>query len=164
MDKIKEATKLVDIILSDNYKEYKIIKYSEKLVEQLISEVENKLDHVPDQDMPDLYQDVSDELSKDEEQEEESKEEEFEDDEDEINNGEEEFEDDEFEEDEEEYSVSESILSSVRNLLKENEYKEFFKNMLKKWNINSPTELDDSKKKEFFAAVDKEWKAKKESD
>jgi hypothetical protein len=40
----------------------------------------------------------------------------------------------------------------------------FFKSMLTKWNIKSPSDLDDKKKKEFFNAVDKAWKAKKETD
>lgn len=43
-------------------------------------------------------------------------------------------------------------------------YREYFKKMLKKFGVNSPAELDDNKKKEFFNAVDKGWKGEKESD
>jgi hypothetical protein len=49
-------------------------------------------------------------------------------------------------------------------LIKEEDYREFFKGMLSKWNIKSPTELSDDKKKEFFDQVDKGWKGKKETD
>lgn len=38
-------------------------------------------------------------------------------------------------------------------------YDRFFNKMLKKWNVDSPEELSDEKKKEFFDAVDKGWKA-----
>lgn len=44
------------------------------------------------------------------------------------------------------------------------EYKKYFDSMLKKYGVSSPTELDGAKKKEFFDAVDKGWKAKKETD
>lgn len=37
------------------------------------------------------------------------------------------------------------------------EYQAFFKSMLKKFGVTSPTELDDAKKKEFFAAVEAGW-------
>lgn len=43
-------------------------------------------------------------------------------------------------------------------------YQKFFRKMLDNWGVSSPAELDDEKKKEFFNAVDKAWKAKKESD
>ena len=126
MDKIKEATELVDVILTGDYKQYKTEKDTLGLVDSLIDEVENKIDTVPNQDLKALYQSVFDELSKDSMT-----------------------------------SVEESILYSVRKLLSENAYREFFKTMLKKWNIKSPAELKGDKKKAFFAAVSKEWKAKK---
>jgi len=44
-----------------------------------------------------------------------------------------------------------------------NAYQEYFKSMLKKWGIKSPASLDDAKKKQFFDAVSKGWKSKKES-
>lgn len=44
------------------------------------------------------------------------------------------------------------------------EYKKYFNMMLKKWGVKSPAELPPDKKKKFFDAVDKGWKAKKESD
>ena len=37
------------------------------------------------------------------------------------------------------------------------EYKAFFDKKLAKFNVSSPDELDDSKKKEFFDEVEKEW-------
>ena len=42
------------------------------------------------------------------------------------------------------------------------EYQKFFRSALKKFNIKSPAELDDSKKKEFFNYIDKNYKAKNE--
>jgi hypothetical protein len=46
----------------------------------------------------------------------------------------------------------------------ETEYQKFFKKKMEAWGITSPAELAGAKKKEFFNVVDKEWKAKKESD
>jgi hypothetical protein len=43
-------------------------------------------------------------------------------------------------------------------------YKEFFDGMLRKFGVTSPSQLDDEKKKEFFNAIDKQWKAKNEND
>jgi hypothetical protein len=45
-----------------------------------------------------------------------------------------------------------------------NEYKTFFKKMLKKFGVNEPDELKGDKRKEFYNAVDKGWKADKETD
>lgn len=42
------------------------------------------------------------------------------------------------------------------------EYQKFFRSALKKFNIKSPAELDDSKKKEFFNYIEKNYKAKNE--
>jgi hypothetical protein len=44
------------------------------------------------------------------------------------------------------------------------EYKKYFDSMLKKYGVTSPAQLDTAKKKEFFDAVDRGWKAKKETD
>lgn len=57
-------------------------------------------------------------------------------------------------------------LGEIRVLNKESreEYRAFFKSMLKKYGVSSPSQLDDKKKKEFFDAVDKGWSAKKETD
>lgn len=125
----KEAIDLVDIILTGDYNEYKKFNESLELVDEIIDEVENKIDNVPDQDLQSLYKTVFDELSQDSMT-----------------------------------PVEESILSSVKKLIKEEDYREFFKGMLKKWNIKSPTDLEGDKKKEFFSQVDKGWKAKKETD
>ena len=42
------------------------------------------------------------------------------------------------------------------------EYEKFFRSALKKFDIKSPAELDDSKKKEFFNYIEKNYKAKNE--
>ena len=36
-------------------------------------------------------------------------------------------------------------------------YQKFFNSLLKKFGVDSPSELDDKKKKEFFNAIDKGW-------
>ena len=46
----------------------------------------------------------------------------------------------------------------------EGEYEKFFQAAMKKFGISSPDELEDDKKKEFFNYVDKNYKAKKETD
>jgi|SaaInl8_135m_RNA_FD_contig_21_672499_length_258_multi_4_in_0_out_0_1 hypothetical protein len=43
-------------------------------------------------------------------------------------------------------------------------YKKFFEEMLAKFGVESPDELDIEKKKEFFDAIDAGWKADKEED
>ena len=43
-------------------------------------------------------------------------------------------------------------------------YQEFFKSMLKKHGYNSPADIPADKKKEFFNMIDKKWKAKEETD
>lgn len=127
--RVEEAMDLVDIILDGDYKEYKVLKDSMNLVDNLVDEVENKIDHVPDQDMEALYKIVFDELSTDDMT-----------------------------------PVEESMVKATKLLITEEEYREFFKTILKKWNINSPADLEGDKKKQFFDAVDKAWKAKKETD
>lgn len=130
MDKIKEAIDLVDVILKGNYTKHKKVQEATMETDEVLDEVENKLDNVPDQDLADLHQDVVDELTKDEGV----------------------------------TPVEEKIAVSISRLIKEEDYREFFKKMLKKHNVKNPSELDDEKKKEFFNAVDKEWKAEKETD
>ncbi len=126
---VKEAIDLVDIILDGDYEEYKVVKGSMDLVDNLVDEVENKIDNVPDQNMETLYKTVFDELSTDSMT-----------------------------------SVEESMVKATKLLVTEEEYREFFKKMLKKWNIKSPVDLKGEKKKEFFDAVDREWKGKNETD
>ena len=46
----------------------------------------------------------------------------------------------------------------------EGDYQAFFQGAMKKFGISSPDELDDEKKKDFFNYVDKNYKAKKETD
>ena len=130
MDKIKEATDLVDVILKGDYKKHKKVQEAAITTDEVLDEVENKLDSVPDQDLTDLHKDVVDELTKDEGV----------------------------------TPVEEKIAVSISRLIREEDYREFFKKMLKKYNVKNPSELDVEKKKEFFNTVDKEWKAEKETD
>ncbi len=46
---------------------------------------------------------------------------------------------------------------------KQKEFQAFFKKELKKFNVDSPADLSDEQKKEFFNAIDKGFKAKDES-
>lgn len=48
--------------------------------------------------------------------------------------------------------------------IEENAYEKFFQSAMKKFNISSPDELEDDKKKDFFNYVDKNYKAKNEKD
>ena len=142
---IKEAIELVDIILSEDPSVYQALTKSKKILD----EIENKIDVVPDQDLDELQNDVVDELSKD------SREQEIEDEKDMA-----EGEPDEIIE----ISLEENMKNAVKLLVTEESYREFFKSMLKKWKIKSPAELSDADKKKFFDEIDKNWKAKKESD
>ena len=47
---------------------------------------------------------------------------------------------------------------------KSEEYQKFFQSALKKFGIDSPAELDDKKKKEFFDYVDANWEGENEED
>lgn len=49
-------------------------------------------------------------------------------------------------------------------ITEETEYQKFFKSALKKYGVESPEDLDDDKKKEFFDYVDANWEAEEESD
>ena len=58
------------------------------------------------------------------------------------------------------------ILSAIKGeMMKESssQYKAYFDSMLKKYGVSSPAQLPREKKREFFNAVDKGWKGKKES-
>jgi len=134
---VKEAAELVDVILTGDYFAYKAIGD----VDKILDEVENKIDNIPDQNIEELHDDVVDELSTDSADREEEEMEEY-----------------------KENTVEENMKTAVQLLVSEEDYRTYFKSMLKKWNINSPSDLDKEKKKEFFNAVDKGWKAKKETD
>jgi len=43
----------------------------------------------------------------------------------------------------------------------DSEYDKFFKEKLKKFGVESPNELDDEKKKEFFNEIESEWTSDK---
>jgi uncharacterized membrane-anchored protein YjiN (DUF445 family) len=60
-------------------------------------------------------------------------------------------------------SAKDKIRDMIREILKEEtEYQKFFKKTLEKFNVKSPAELDDSKKKEFFNYIDKNFNSKNE--
>jgi nitric oxide reductase large subunit len=58
--------------------------------------------------------------------------------------------------------MEEMIAMSVTRLISEESYRDYFKMMMKKYNISDIGDLSDEKKKVFFNAVDKGWKAKNE--
>ncbi len=65
--------------------------------------------------------------------------------------------------------ISKSLDDKVRNeevelLEKSEEYQKFFQSALKKFGIDSPAELSDEKKKEFFDYIDKNWEGENEED
>ncbi len=49
--------------------------------------------------------------------------------------------------------------TELKELIRETkeEYQEFFKKVLKKFDVESPDELDDNKKKEFFNYINQNW-------
>ena len=53
---------------------------------------------------------------------------------------------------------------SIDNILgeKESAYQKYFKSKLEKYGVESPNDLDEEQKKEFFDDVDAGWKGKKE--
>ena len=58
-----------------------------------------------------------------------------------------------------------NILERIEFYLNEKSaYDKYFEEMLKKWKIKSPSELDKKQKIAFFDEVDKGWKADKETD
>jgi hypothetical protein len=126
---VKEALNLVDIILDGDYSEYQKLEQAGRKVDKVLDEIENDIDHVPNQDLQALHKSVVDQLSKDELT-----------------------------------PTEEAIAHSISNLIREEEYRTFFKKMMKNWNIDSIEDLSDEKKKKFFDAVDKAWKADKETD
>lgn len=44
----------------------------------------------------------------------------------------------------------------------DSQYEKFFQKKLKQWGVDSPEDLPDDKKDDFFDEVDKEWKADNE--
>lgn len=191
--KENKVDQLVDEILIGDYSLFKKIEEVDSSVDNVLDEIENDIDHVPDQDLPELHQSVKDELTKDSNTSVEERVMLFKEGlskpdmkakmkaaaanckktvkdksqmkacmakamksmyhewmlselpVDKIT------------------PIEEQMLASVK-LLSEDAYKEFFKKMLNKYGVKTPSELSDDKKKAFFNAVDKGWKANKESD
>ena len=51
----------------------------------------------------------------------------------------------------------------IREIIKEEtEYQKFFKTVLDKFDVNSPNELSDEKKKEFFDYIENNWNSESE--
>jgi len=63
-------------------------------------------------------------------------------------------------------SINAKIVDHVSRFSEEDgqTYKKFFKSALSKFGINSPAELDDKKKKDFFDYIDSNYKAKNEAE
>ena len=61
--------------------------------------------------------------------------------------------------------MSKITKKSLRKMIKEEtEYQLFFRKALDKYGVESPEDLDDDKKKEFFNYVDNNWDAENETD
>jgi hypothetical protein len=61
--------------------------------------------------------------------------------------------------------MAKDILDKIRLLVsEETKYQKLFKKKLKEYGVTSPAELKGHWKKKFFNDMDKEWKAKKETD
>lgn len=61
--------------------------------------------------------------------------------------------------------ISLDDLKRLKEEKKQTEYSKYFEKCLKKFNVSSPSDFEsESKKKEFFDYVDKNWKAKNETD
>ena len=59
--------------------------------------------------------------------------------------------------------LSNDLVEATKKVLtKEEEYKDFFKKVMKKFGVKSPGELSGDKEKEFYNYIDKNWKGKKE--
>jgi hypothetical protein len=68
MDKVKEAQDIVDVIFDkpEKYKEMKTLEVAENTVDNILDNMENDIDHIPEQeDGEEQYGQVADELSKD---------------------------------------------------------------------------------------------------
>ena len=72
--------------------------------------------------------------------------------------------DDDDDEDDDDYDEDETDVAAKEESEKQKKYQAFFNKALKKYGVKSPAELDDTKKKEFFNYVDKNYEADKESD
>ena len=169
--KIKEAQDRVDLVFDNplEYKNIKVIDEAEISVDTILDNMENDIDHVPDQlSGEDQGADVTDELSKDS-----------------LAKGVEELKRVPNPVMKKKIEMAKAKCAKVKDrkertqciqkyLMKEGvdiflgegntEYQKFFQTQLKKWGVSSPSQLPPDKKKEFFNMIDKKWKGKKESD
>ncbi len=56
------------------------------------------------------------------------------------------------------------IVQDREDFNESEDYKEFYKKMLKKFGVKSPAELDEKKKKEFFKAIQDGWTSEDEKE
>ena len=62
-----------------------------------------------------------------------------------------------------ELSEINKIVDGYIDSLNEGAYQDYFKSVLKKWNVKSPSQLPSEKKPEFWSDVKKGWAATKKS-
>lgn len=60
--------------------------------------------------------------------------------------------------------VAARLLKIAKELIGKQTYQEYFEGKLKKYKVDSPSELSDEDKKKFFEEVDAGWNAKEETD
>ena len=62
--------------------------------------------------------------------------------------------------------VARQLVKLAKELIAEpsSKYRTYFEKKLKKWNVDSPSEIPDDKKDDFFNEVDKDWDAEDEND
>jgi hypothetical protein len=149
-DKVKEAHELVDTVFDEpaEFKKAGVNREADEMVDVIldncgkdhsVEEVENQLQNAPTDDPGEEEDRLKADIGG----------------EDEVTPG------------GEDESEIEGAVNVFDNMLKLNEataYQKFFQAKLKSMGVNSPAALPTDKKKAFFNAVDKEWKAKKESD
>jgi hypothetical protein len=63
----------------------------------------------------------------------------------------------------EETGINTLVDSAIENLGEQelNSYQIFFQGKLKEFGVSSPSQLDDTQKREFFSSIKKEWKKAK---
>jgi len=62
-----------------------------------------------------------------------------------------------------ELSEINKMVDTYIDSLNEGAYQDYFKSVLKKWNVKSPNQLSPEKKVEFFKDVKKGWSKSKKS-
>lgn len=60
--------------------------------------------------------------------------------------------------------TAKELLAGPREIKAKSSYRTYFEGLLEKWKVDSPAQIPDDKKDDFFDEVDKGWDAKDESD